>query len=371
MKNVLLTTQDIDRPKTLLVGIFAPGNMMEDPAYYYDEFLSLVKTLDMPYDATYFTKLRSIDNNTYFTKGKLDELKKICDEQEIELVVFSELLKPLQERNLEVALGCPVLDREKLILEIFKKSAHSSEGKIQVEMAEIGYLKTRTIGKGRELAQQEGIIGTRGPGETVKEELKRQFADKLRQSKKRLETLERSRDVQRKQRIGSKVPLICIVGYTNAGKSSLLNRIAKGEVLAEDKLFATLDTTTKELFIDGKKHALISDTVGFISHLPHNLVAAFKSTLDELRYAKVLLHIIDISNPAWKNHIAVVHETLKELNINQPMIYVFNKVDLLTEEQKMDLAKEIYIYQPHVFIHTLSKEGIGQLISLLRSYKLQ
>lgn len=363
-------THHQDHLKTLLLGVYTPSNPIDDPQYYYDEFLSLVHTLELPYDETYFMKVRAVDNNMFLTSGKLEELKKVCTDHGIEMVACSELLSTLQERNLERALGCAIFDREKLILEIFKNSAHSAEGKIQVEMAEIEYLKTRMIGRGRELSQQAGIIGTRGPGETAKEEMRRQFADKLRQAHKRLETLERSRDIQRKRRISSNVPLICIIGYTNAGKSSLLNRIAKGGVLAENKLFATLDTTTRELFIDGVKKALISDTVGFISQLPHSLIAAFKSTLDELHYAKVLLHVVDISNPAWQNHIDVVQKTLEELEVAQPIVYVFNKIDLLDEEEKARLAHEVIAYQPSVFIHTGSKDGVKPLIDLLRDYRL-
>ncbi|MFA6263636.1 MAG: GTPase HflX [Candidatus Babeliales bacterium] len=363
-------TPNQDHLKTLLVGVYAPSNPIDDQQYYYDEFLSLIHTLELPYDETYFMKVRSVDNNLFLTTGKLEELKKVCTDRAIELVAFSEPLSTLQERNLERALGCAIFDREKLILEIFKKSAHSAEGKIQVEMAEIGYLKTRMIGRGRELSQQAGIIGTRGPGETAKEEMRRQFADKLRQAQKRLETLERSREIQRQRRINSNIPLMCIIGYTNAGKSSLLNRIAKGGVLAENKLFATLDTTTRELFVDGTRKALISDTVGFISQLPHNLIAAFKSTLDELHYAKVLLHVVDISNPAWKNQIEVVRRTLEELDVDQPMIYVFNKIDLLSDSERDQLPGDIIAYQPNVFIHTKSKEGVEPLIHLLRDYHL-
>lgn len=361
---------NMHQTKTLLVGVYTPHNQIGNPEYYYEEFLSLVNTLGMHYDQTYFMKVRSTDNNMFLTKGKLEELRNVCLEHSIEHVVFSELLSPLQERNLETALGPSVSDREKLILEIFKKSAQTSEGKIQVEMAEIDYLKTRIIGRGHELAQQAGILGAKGPGETAKEELKRHFAEKLRQAKKRLETLERSRETQRKQRLGSNIPLICIIGYTNSGKSSLLNIIAKGEVLAENKLFATLDTTTRELYVDGKKKALISDTVGFISQLPHNLIAAFASTLEELHYARLLLHVIDISNPAWTSQIAVVQKTLDGLKVTQPMIYVFNKIDKLSPEQREKLETQLAPYQPHVVIHTTSKEGIEPLVRLLSGYAL-
>ncbi|NDD53839.1 GTPase HflX [bacterium] len=357
-------------PKTLLVGVYTPNNQIGDPQYYYDEFLSLVHTLGLPYDMTYFMKLRSPDNNTFLTKGKQEELTKFCTENDIEIAYFSETLTPLQERNLEGILGCNVADRSRIILEIFKKSAHSSEGKIQVEMAEIEYYKTRIIGRGHEMMQQAGIMGSKGPGETLKEELRRHFEEKLRQARKRLETLERSRAVQRKQRLASNTPLICIIGYTNAGKSSLLNRIAKGDVLAEDKLFATLDTTTRELFIDNKKKGLISDTVGFISQLPHNLIAAFKSTLDELRYAKLLLHVIDLSNPAWKSQIRVVAKTLEELEVSQPMLYVFNKIDKLSTEDMEALEQEIAVFEPRVLIHTQNKQGLTPLVAYLRDYAL-
>ncbi len=364
------TSSDPIHPKTLLVGVYAPNNQIGNPEYYYEEFLSLVNTLGLPYDSTHFMKLRAPDNNMFLTKGKLEEVTKVVADQGIEKAVFSVILSPLQERNIENAIGCNVIDRQRLILEIFKKSAHTSEGKIQIEMAEVDYYKTRIIGRGTELAQQAGIIGTKGPGETAKEELKRYFAEKLHQAKKRLETLERARDVQRKQRMNSKIPLICIIGYTNAGKSSLLNRIAKGAVLAEDKLFATLDTTTRELYIDNQKKALISDTVGFISQLPHNLIAAFKSTLAELHYANLLLHVVDVSNNAWKSQVNVVHETLKELDVTHPMIYVFNKIDKLTPEQREQLAVDVATYHPYVFISTLSKDGIKPLIDVLRSYRL-
>jgi GTP-binding protein HflX len=367
MARTMVNLQNV-HPKTLVLGIYTPNNRMGTQEYYFEEFLSLVKTADIPYDDTMFIKVRAIDNNMYFTKGKLEEIAQKCTDMKVDILVISEPLSPLQERNLENVFNCTIIDREQLILTIFKRSAHTSEGKIQVEMAEIEFMKTRMIGRGKDLAQQAGIIGTRGPGETAKEEIKRVFAEKLRQAHKRLDTLARSREVQRKQRLASNVSLLCIIGYTNAGKSSLLNRIAKGQVLAEDKLFATLDTTTRELFIDGKKKALISDTVGFISQLPHHLIDAFRSTLDELRYANLLIHVIDASCPAWEQQIEVVHETLRELNVSQPMVYVFNKIDKLTKEQKSAQTLRLMLYTPHVFIHTTSKDGIEPLINYLHSY---
>lgn len=358
------------RPKTLIVGIYGPHNRIQEQEYYFEEFRNLVDTLGEGYDESFYTKLRAVDNNMYLSKGKLEELTQFCQEHEIEQIVFSEILTPVQERNLEDVLGCPIMDREQLILCIFKNTAKTSEGKIQIEMAEIEFMRTRLIGKGKEYAQQAGFIGTRGPGETIKEEIKRHFADKLRQAKKKLETLHNSRMVQRKQRLEIGIPLISIIGYTNAGKSSLLNRLTKSDVLAENKLFATLDTTTRELFLDHKKKFLVSDTVGFISNLPHNLIEAFKSTLDELCFANLLIHVVDASNPSWEDQIFVVNETLKDLQIGQkPVLYAFNKVDKLSPEELEALkATAAERYQPAVFVHTMSKEGIAELQEAIKSH---
>jgi len=365
-KKPMATTED--RPKTLLVGLYTPYNKLENQEAYFDEFLSLIETLELQYDETFFTKLRHIDKANFLTKGKLQELAELCQEKQIAQAVFSETLSPLQERNLEETLNCQIFDREKLILEIFKKSAHTAEGKIQVEMAEIEFLKTRLAGKGIELAQQIGVIGVKGPGETAKEVLKRHLAEKLRQAKKRLQTLEHARDVQRKQRISSKIPLVCLVGYTNAGKSSLLNQITKSDVLVEDKLFATLDTTIRKFFIEDKKF-LISDTVGFISDLPHHLIEAFKTTLDELKYANLLLCIIDVSNPVWQNQIKVVQQTLEEIEVDRPILYVFNKIDKLTKQDLENLQTNLEQYSPHILVSATSKEGIQPLVSFLQKYK--
>lgn len=358
------------RPRRALVCIYSPQSRVTAPEYYQEEFLSLVDTLKLPYDVTFFMKVRAIDNNMFLPKGKLEELKKFCDENNIEEMVCSVLLSYLQERNLTDALGCEILDREGLILEIFKKSAHTSEGKIQLEMAELEYMRTRTIGRGRELAQQAGFIGVKGPGETEDEKIKRTLGERFKQAKKRLDTLQRSRDVQRQQRLLSKIPLVCIIGYTNAGKSSVLNRLTKSDVLVENKLFATLDTTTRELFIDSKKVALVSDTVGFINQLPHNLIEAFKSTLEELRYANLLLHVIDCCNPAWQSQVKVVNETLQELGVEKDILFVFNKIDKLDSdgEQLAKLTEVVQDFQPHVLVHTKSKDGLCPLVKYLREY---
>lgn len=368
MPRPYITAQEA--PKVLLLGIYTPFNALQKPDHYFEEFKSLVTTLGVHVHAELNVKLREVDKSYFLTKGKLEEVTTFCHENKIEQVICSPILSPLQERNLATAFDCDVFDREQLILEIFRNAAQTAEGKIQVEMAHIEYLKTRLAGKGKEFAQQEGRIGSRGPGEAAKETLKRFFALRMSQAKKRLETLHHSRTVQRQQRLESKIPLICLVGYTNAGKSSILNRLTKSDILAQNQLFSTLDTTTRELFYDGAKKVLISDTVGFISQLPHHLIEAFKSTLDELKYAHLLFHVIDISNPAWKDHILVVQSTLHELNVTSPVLYVFNKADKLSDLQREEQEHAIAIYQPHVLIHTKDRQGIVPLLTYLRNHPL-
>ncbi len=365
------TPTDAPELTTLLIGVHAPYNHIRPIEQHYDEFINLARAINLKYEQTLFIKARKIDKAMFFTKGKLLDLKKYCDDNKIEEIVISEILTPLQERNLEDFLGCTVWDREKLILEIFKQSAITAEGKIQVKMAEIDFLKSRMSGKGIELAQQEGMIGSKGPGETAKEMLKQHFAIQSHKAKKRLQTLKKSRDTQRKRRLESKIPLISLVGYTNAGKSSLLNIITKSKTLVEDKLFATLDTTTRELFIDSKKIGLISDTVGFINQLPHHLIEAFKSTLDELKYALLLLHVIDASNETWQNQVKVVNKTLHDLEIDQEILHVFNKIDKLNEQELALLKIETEDISPKVFIHTKSKDGLRELIKFLSKYKFK
>ncbi|KKQ33133.1 MAG: GTPase HflX [candidate division TM6 bacterium GW2011_GWF2_37_49] len=357
-------------PKTLALGIYTPFVKIASPENYYVEFLSLIDTLGLPYDETYYTKVRAVDPNTFFTKGKMSEVQQVVEQGTFEFVIISESLSPLQQRNLEDVFNCEIMGREHLILEIFKKSAHSAEGKIQVEMAEVEFLKTRVIGRDRNYAQQLGVIGTIGPGETATEKMRRVFADKLRQSKQRLDTLQKARDNQRKKRMSSNLPQVCIVGYTNAGKSSLLNRLTKSTALVEDKLFATLDTTTREFFVDSNRKILISDTVGFISNLPHNLIEAFKSTLNELKYADLLMHVVDVSNPEWRGQIEIVQDTLKEIDVEKPVLYVFNKVDLMNTGMIELMMHEFNDYLPHVFVSTKSKEGVKPLVNFLSKYKV-
>jgi len=354
-----------EQPITLAVGVNSP-RLTSEPKFYFEEFSQLLKTAGVEPDHTLYINLRSIDRAYFFTKGKLQDLVEFCEKNNVEMVVISDLLSPLQERNLQDMLGCKVFSRSELILEIFQQAAHSSEGKIQVEMAYLEHLKTRMSGRGKELAQQEGVVGSRGPGETAKEQLRRYYTGRLRQAKKKLAQVAKSRATQRKQRLKRGIPLVSLVGYTNAGKSSILNTMTKSSILAEDKLFATLDTTTRELFLSQEKKVLLSDTVGFISNLPHQLIEAFKSTLDELSYATTLLHVIDSSNPAWKDQALTVAKTLKELDAKAPVIHVFNKMDILSQEEKEQLVEDAKEYEPCIFVSAQDKAGVSPLFELLQ-----
>lgn len=355
------------QPKTLIVGVQAPYNKTRNIASYYEEFINLVRTNGIEYQHELFFRLRDTEIGTFFTKGKAQEIEDLCTKNHIERVVISDSLTGLQERNLTDLFNCEIIDRTRLILEIFEKAALSAEGKTQVSIAVLSHEKTRLAGKGASMSQQAGFIGGRGPGERAKEMERRHIEEQIRKYKNQLEKIKKTRETQRKRRLESGESLICLIGYTNAGKSTILNALTKSDVLAEDKPFATLDTTTKQLFIDGKRKGLISDTVGFIQNLPHLLIDAFKATLDELQFADLLLHVVDLSDVNWYEHVKIVHDILAELNIDKPVLYVFNKADMI--ENIDEQAKQIQKFNPHVVISAANKKDIQPLIEYLRSWE--
>lgn len=356
-----------ERPKTLIIGVDVPDNTTKNIQIYFDEFLHLISSNNIEFQGSLFIKLRSIDKGYFFTKGKLEEIQALCEKEKFQELIISEQLSPLQDRNLTELLNCRIFDRTQLILEIFEKSAHSAEAKMQIEIALFQYRKSRVAGKGVHMSQQAGYKGNKGPGETAKERELRHLEEAVNRLRRELKELQKKRDTRAKQRITNQIPQICLVGYTNTGKSTILNQLTKADVLAADRLFATLDTTTRELYIEGKKKGVISDTVGFIQHLPHLLIEAFKSTLSELTHADLLLHIIDVSDPDWENHIAIVHDILIELNVQKEMLYVFNKID--TPEKLHAPADLRERYQPNICIAGRTKEGVLPLITFLHNWQ--
>jgi len=354
----------IKHKKTLLLGIHAPYNRTPNITAYYEEFLHLVRTLGVWYDDVTYMKLRELDRANFITLGKLQELTKYCKENNIERIILSEPLTAQQERNLEDTLEIEITDRTKIILDIFEQAAYSAESKIQVEIAQLQYEKSRLAGKGIFLGQQRGVIGVRGgAGETLKERETRAIDKRISRLKSKLKSIEKTRATQRKRRLDTQIPHICLVGYTNAGKSSLLNALTKSDILAEDKLFATLDTTTRSLYVNNKSVGILSDTVGFIQLIPPQLIEAFKSTLQELEYADLLLHVVDISDPLWQEHTAIVNKILHELELDKPMLYVFNKIDKV--KRTPELEQEINSFEPHVTTSVISPNGLDTLTSYL------
>jgi GTP-binding protein HflX len=283
----------------------------------------------------------AMDSAFYIGKGKAEELAQLAEQNEISLVIFDDDLTPVQVRNLEKLVDKKIIDRSGLILDIFASRARTNEAKTQVELAQLQYLLPRLTRAWTHLSKQYGGIGTKGPGETQIETDRRIIRDRISNLKAKLKRIEKQRETQSRQR--KDMIRITLVGYTNVGKSTLFNLLTKAEVFAEDKLFATLDSTTRTLDFGRKEKLLISDTVGFIRKLPPHLVASFKSTLNEVRDADVILHVIDITHPYFEDHIAVVEHTLKELGVeNSAQVKVFNKVDNLIDRQIIPYVKNKY-----------------------------
>lgn len=300
------------------------------------------------------------DGALFLGSGRLEELKEFCENEEIDVVIADSELSPVQQRNMEEALNVRVIDRTTLILDIFAQRAVSNEGKLQVELAQLKYSLPRLTGKGTQLSRLGGGIGTRGPGETKLESDKRHIRRRIKTLENELVELGKRRDMMRARREKDRVETIVIVGYTNAGKSTLMNHLTQAGVLVEDKLFATLDPTARNLILpDGRKVVLI-DTVGFIRRLPHNLVEAFKSTLEEAVSAKVILNVCDSSDPECAQHIEVTEKLLDELGCaDKPVITVFNKCDL---PQSEETPRNI---ENAVCISALNGQGIDSLLEAI------
>ena len=318
------------KKKTVIVSIAKNSSELNECERSLDELERLLDTAGAEAVARVIQIKDSFDPRTCIGSGKVLEIKELVNSNGVDMVVFDFELSPMQIRNLEADIGdVIVIDRSMLILDIFALHAKSGEGKLQVELAQLKYTAPRLVGKGIELSRQGGGIGTRGPGETKLETDKRHLREKLANLEARLRELEHNRAVMRAQRDRSGLVKIAVVGYTNAGKSTLLNKLTGAGVLSEDKLFATLDPTTRKMTLPSGESVLITDTVGFIRKLPHHLVKAFKSTLDEVRYADILMIVSDMSDSELKEHLDVTEGIIDELGASdKPRIYVYNKCDM-------------------------------------------
>jgi GTP-binding protein HflX len=334
--------------KAVLVGLIQNDQTSEQVTEYLDELAFLSETAGAMAVKRFTQRLPHPDSRTFVGKGKLEEIKNYVSGRDISLVIFDDELTGSQISNIEKELGVKTIDRSDLILDIFASRARTAQAKVQVELAQYQYLLPRLKGMWKHLERQGGGIGTRGPGETEIETDRRIVKDKISLLRKRLAEIDKQAFTQRKER--GELIRVALVGYTNVGKSTLMNLLSKSEVFAENKLFATLDTTTRKVVFENTPF-LLSDTVGFIRKLPHHLVESFKSTLDEVREADILLHVVDISHPQYEEQIGVVNKTLQELKaFEKPILTIFNKMDLyeeknfdewLAESVKQEILREL------------------------------
>ena len=326
------------------------------------ELRELAETAGAVTVGTIMQSRETIHPATYLGKGKLEELKELLYDLDATGVICDDELSPAQLNNLEQELECKVMDRTMVILDIFAQRAKTSEGKIQVELAQLKYLAARLVGMRASLSRLGGGIGTRGPGEKKLEMDRRLIHSRIGQLKEQLEQVQKHRELIRSQRDKSRVKVAAIVGYTNAGKSTLLNTMTQAGVLEENQLFATLDPTTRALDLPGKQQILLTDTVGFIRKLPHHLIEAFKSTLEEAKYADMILHVVDASNPQMDEHMQVVYDTLRQLGVSdKKMITLFNKQDLCTDKEQLRDFQADHVLQ----ISAKNGQGLEELKELL------
>ncbi len=356
------------REKIVLVGVSIPPETMEETEASVDELALLVDTAGADEVARVFQRRQAPDPPTYVGKGKAEELREVAVTTDCDTVVFDNELTPAQQFNLEKLLGRTAIDRTAVILDIFAQNAHSQEGKAQVELAQLRYRLPRLRGRGRALSQQAGgmsagaggaRIGTRGPGETQLEVDRRRILRRLHKLEAELRQIAKHRQTQRKAQRRGQLPRVAIVGYTNAGKSTLLNRLTDAEVLVEDRLFATLDATTRRLSLPGGEAVLVTDTVGFIRKLPHQLVEAFRSTLDVAVDADLLVHLVDASAPDPAGNIRAVRDVLAEIGADGvPELLAFNKSDLAPGSAKR-LAD---VWEGSVALSAVTGEGVDDLL---------
>lgn len=349
------------KERVILVGVSEQdGDDAEDSLA---ELAELVKTAGASVAGTLIQKRELIHPGTYVGTGKVAEIAELLEHTGATGIVCDDELSPAQLKNLETMLNTKVMDRTLIILDIFAARATTSEGKIQVELAQLKYRLSRLTGLGRSMSRLGGGIGTRGPGEKKLEIDRRLINDRIAQLNRELKEVVKHREIARAKRERNAVPVVAIVGYTNAGKSTLLNHLTDAEVLEEDKLFATLDPTTRMLELEGHQQVLLTDTVGFIRKLPHHLIEAFKSTLEEAKYADYIIHVVDASNPQRDKQMYIVYETLDHLGVkNKKILTLFNKIDIRTDDDPLQDFRADHVLQ----ISAAENAGLGAVKDVLQ-----
>jgi GTP-binding protein HflX len=369
----------VKQERAVLVGVITANETEERAKEYLEELQFLVDTAGAETVKTFTQKLSQPDRSTFVGSGRLEDIKAFVTEEEIDIVVFDDELTPSQLRNIENELQVKILDRNNLILDIFASRAQTAQAKTQVELAQLQYLLPRLTRLWTHLERQKGGIGMRGPGESQIETDRRLILNKISLLKEKLKLIDKQNETQRKNR--TQMVRAALVGYTNVGKSTIMNMISKSDVFAENKLFATLDTTVRKVVIENVPF-LLSDTVGFIRKLPHHLVECFKSTLDEVREADILIHVVDISHPGFEDQIRTVNETLKDIGVTgKQIITVFNKIDAYqpVQNEGQEKAEPLTIddfkhgwmaknNSPAIFISATQKDNIDEFRSMLYEY---
>lgn len=366
----------VKQERAVLVGVITANESDERAKEYLEELAFLVETAGAKTEKVFTQKLQKPDRATFVGSGRLEDIKAYVKAEEIDMVVFDDELTPSQLRNIENELQVKILDRNNLILDIFANRAQTAQAKTQVELAQLQYLLPRLTRLWTHLERQKGGIGMRGPGESQIETDRRLILNKITLLKDKLKQIDKQNETQRKNR--HQLIRVALVGYTNVGKSTIMNMLSKSDVFAENKLFATLDTTVRKVVIENVPF-LLSDTVGFIRKLPHDLVECFKSTLDEVREADILIHVVDVSHPSFEDHIRAVNDTLRELGaLDKQTIMVFNKIDayqpvqIHSEDEVHEMTLEDFKHSwmaknnsPAIFISATERENIDEFRSLI------
>ena len=353
--------------KSFLVGIKLQSEDLQEAQSSFEELTQLAYTAGASIFGHAFQNIKKIDPKYFIGFGKAQEISEEIKMNPVDLVIIDHDISPSQQNHLEELLGVKVLDRTGLILDIFAKRAKSREGKLQVELAQLSYLYPRLRGHGVLMSRLGGGIGTRGPGEMKLEVDRRKIRDRITYLKREIFSLKETRTMHRQKRQKVPIPIVAIVGYTNAGKSTLLNQLTHASVLAEDKLFATLDPTTRHLYLPGHQKILVTDTVGFIKRLPVQLVDAFKATLEEVVEADLLLHVIDLSHPDFEKQQEEVRSILDSLEVSRkPTLHVYNKIDKVSNLRTLFLKHERL--HPFVTISAIQKENFDSLLEKISSF---